>query len=472
MTHRPNLKFTLAVAAAMAGAGLILSGPISVRADVGTAIPAADTTVSLDSTTAPATPAPVPDTHPLLMYSLDKMPDATGSTFGQDLQNMGINIYGYLEAGYTTSFQGTPKPTYAGRVFDTEYGNHLQLDQLDLSVEKAINFSDPAFRKRGWDIGGKMEWLYGYDASLIHSNGLNFYHGWNNNTDQYPLYQFDLEQAYVDFAVPVGKDGGLRLRIGKFDTLLGEETINPTTNYFYSHSFEFGYAIPFTNTGIMAEYIMNSQWSFWAGITRGWNQSLRDNNSAIDFMGEATYTPTSEWTLTANVIAGPEDNNNDTYYRTVLDLIASWNPAHILGGNLTLVNDTDFGYDGAGGTLASEEATEGETSLDGDEGSVQSASWFATAFYASYNINSYLQANARAEYYYDGKSFTTGLDNGTNLDLGEITLGMTITPFPDSNLGKNLRFRPEIREDMADQPVFQNGKHYQTTIGMDVIYTF
>ena len=370
---------------------------------------------------------------------------------------MGINIYGYLEAGYTTSFQGTPKPTYAGRVFDTEYGNHLQLDQLDLSVEKAINFSDPAFRKRGWDIGGKMEWLYGYDASLIHSNGLNFYHGWNNNTNQYPLYQFDLEQAYVDFAVPIGKDGGLRLRIGKFDTLLGEETINPTTNYFYSHSFEFGYAIPFTNTGIMAQYIMNSQWSFWAGVTRGWSQSLRDNNSAIDFMGEVSYTPNSQWTLTANVIAGPEDNNDNSHYRSVLDLIASWNPSNILHGNLTLVDNADFGYDGDGGYLAGESG---------------SAGWFGNAVYASYAVNSYLTANARAEYYYDGDSFTTALAPGHNLSLGEMTLGLTITPFPDSNLGKNLRFRPEIREDMADLPVFQNSKHYQTTIGMDVIYTF
>ncbi|NNM87130.1 MAG: outer membrane beta-barrel protein, partial [Phycisphaerae bacterium] len=440
---------------------------VSVRAAGGTAIPTADTTVSLDSTTAPAapaTPAPTPDTHPLLMYSLDKMPDATGSTVGQDLQNMGINIYGYLEAGYTTSFQGTPSPTYAGRVFDTEYGNHLQLDQLDLSVEKAINFSDPAFRKRGWDIGGKMEWLYGYDASLIHSNGLNFYHDWANNGTQHPLYQFDLEQAYVDFAVPVGKDGGLRLRIGKFDTLLGEETINPTTNYFYSHSFEFGYAIPFTNTGVLAQYILNSQWSFWGGITRGWNQTLRDNNSALDFMGEVDYAPNSQWNFIANFITGPEDTGDNSHYRSVLDLIGSWTPANILGGNLTLVNNTDFGYDGAGGTPS--------FSPNSSIASAQSAGWFATAFYASYNINSYLQANARAEYYYDGDSFTTALAPGHNLSLSELTLGLTIYPFPDSSLGKNLRFRPEIREDMADLPVLQNGKHYQTTIGMDVIYTF
>ena len=57
-------------------------------------------------------------------------------------------------------------------------------------------------------------------------------------------------------------------------------------------------------------------------------------------------------------------------------------------------------------------------------------------------------------------------------NYGELTAGVKVTPFPTSNLGKNFYIRPEIREDLADHGVLTNGKHYQTTIGVDAIYTF
>ncbi|NNM87290.1 MAG: outer membrane beta-barrel protein [Phycisphaerae bacterium] len=470
MTHRRNLKFTMAVAAAMAGAGLILSGPLSVGAAVGTAIPAADTTVSLDSTTAPATPAPAPDTNPLLMYSLDKIPDANGSTLGQDLQTAGINIFGYVEAGYTSDLSGRPAggviPT---RVFDTEYGNHIQLDQVDLTVARAINFSDPAYMKRGWDVGGKVEWLYGYDPGTsdnIHPNGLNFYHSYATQNSgvtsaiQDPMYQFDLEQAYVTLGLHLGGAGDLKIKAGTFVTLLGEETINPTTNYLYSHSYGFGMAIPFTQTGVLVGYFPNSQWTFWNGVTRGWNQALSDNNTGLDYLGEVSYTPNSQWTLTVNLSVGPQDTGTNNPYRTVVEPLITYVPP-ILGNKLTLASDTTVGYDGAG---------------NGSNGG--SSGWFDEAVYQSYNVNSYLTFNAREEYYYDGAGFTMDAFDfnpppaGVSVQYGEVTLGMKITPFPNSSLGKNFYVRPEVRLDMADHGVLTNGKHYQTTVGVDAIYTF
>ncbi len=473
MTHQRTLKFTLAVAAAMAAAGMMLSGPASVRATGGTAISAADTTVSLDSTTAPmapATPAPAPDTNPLLMYSLDKMPDWNGSTIGEDLQTAGLNIYGYVEAGYTSDLSGRPAGgVIPDRVFDTEYGNHLQMDQLDLTVARAINLSDPSYLKRGWAIGGKVEWLYGYDAATadnIHANGLNFYHSWATQGSavtsaiQDPLYQFDLEQAYLTLAVHLGGAGDVKFKAGTFVTLLGEETINPTTNYFYSHSFAFGMGIPFTQTGVLAEYVPNSTWTFYAGITRGWNQALRDNNSSVDFLGAVTYTPNSQWTATVNLSTGPQNNGDNGHYRTVVEPLITYTPP-ILGNNLTLVSDTTIGYDGAGN------ASNG-----------QSAGWLSEALYQSYTVNNYVQLNAREEYYYDGAGFTMDAFDynpppaGTTVQYGEITLGTKITPFPNGSLSKNFYFRPELRFDMADHGVLTNGKHYQTTFGIDAIYTF
>ena len=424
-------------------------------------------TLSLDSAATQA--APPEDTHPLLMYLLDQLPTGS-STVGQNLQDLGVNLYGYIETGYTSDLSGRPAggviPT---RVFDTEYGNHLQMDQLDLTLARGINFSDPNYIQRGWDIGGKVEWLYGYDpatADNIHANGLNFYHSYATQSSavtsaiQTPLYQFDLEQAYLTFALHLGGAGDLKFKVGTFVTLMGEETINPTTNYFYSHSLAFGMGIPFTQTGVLAEYVPNSQWTFYAGITRGWNQALQDNNSAVDFLGAVSYTPNAHWTYTVNASVGPQDTGTNNPYRTVIEPLITWVPP-ALGNNLTLVSDTTIGYDGAG-----------------NASSGGSAGWFSEALYQSYTVNSYVTVSAREEYYYDGAGFTMDAfvfdppPSGVTVQYGELTIGAKITPFPHGNLSKNFFIRPELREDLADHGVLTNGKHYQTTVGIDAIYTF
>ncbi len=487
-----SLRFSMAIAAAMAGAGLFLTSPVSARA--ASSIPATDTTVSLDSApastattngmAAPAAPAAAPENQPLLMYAMGRIPDGNGATVGQDMNNLGIKVGGYLDIGYTTSFQNSPRP-YAGSAFNTEKGNNIQLDQVGLYLEKVINFANPSFRKRGWDIGGKIEMIYGSDADLIHANGLNFYHSWANNTEGNPLDQFDLEQAYVDFGVPIGADSGVLIRAGKFDTPFGLEQIDPVDNLFYSHSLAFGHVLPYTLTGVMAKYIVNQQLSFLAGVDRGNNQSLNDDNSMVSWLVGACYKPNSQWMFKPGILFGPEDSHSNGYYRTVGDMVTSWHPTNILNGQLTLANDTNLGYDGAGGSIA--EASSSSYLTPGSPGlratylgtpgsSIQSACWFDTAFYASYYVNSYLTFNGRAEYMYDGKSFMLGGEPGTTVNYGEFTIGASITPFPDTNVLKSLQIRPEIREDVADHRVFQGGgaagKNQQTFFAVDAVYAF
>src|SRR3712207_8488719 len=49
-------------------------------------------------------------------------------------------------------------------------------------------------------------------------------------------------------------------------TPIGYETINPTQSPFYSRSFLFGYAIPFTHTGVTAAYRFSDTLAVEAGI--------------------------------------------------------------------------------------------------------------------------------------------------------------------------------------------------------------
>lgn len=253
------------------------------------------------------------------------------------------------------------------------------------------------------------------------------------------------------------------------------EQIDPVDNLFYSHSLAFGHALPFTLTGVTATYIVNQQLSFIAGFDRGNNQSLSDNNSMVSWLVGATYKPNSQWMFKPGILFGPEQANDNGKYRTVLDIVSSWHPTNILNGRLTLANDTNLGYDEAGIGMSNPLADDFNGVPDGDEvgEAPAGAGWFDTAFYASYYVNPYLSFNGRAEYLYDGKSVLLGAGSGTTVNYGELSLGATITPFPDANLLKRLTIRPEIRQDLADHKVLQGGlKQQQTFFAIDAVYAF
>jgi len=183
---------------------------------------------------------------------------------GRPLEDANIRLFGHVEGSYTYNFDDPN--LNLGRVFDLP-DNKLLLNQLDFNIERPVDLTSHRF-----DLGGRVELLYGSDARFIHSNGLLSYQDFFSG----PEYQFDIPQAYLDFGIPVGN--GLRIRAGKF---LFFKQIDPNASVFYSHSFSFGAALPYTLTGITAYYPFTRELSLEGGITRGWDQSLSDNNGAI-----------------------------------------------------------------------------------------------------------------------------------------------------------------------------------------------
>ena len=403
--------------------------------------------VTADATTA-AAPAAA-DRAPLMML-LDK------AGAGASLDKLGINIYGFVESGYTYLHRhhSNDAPIQPGP-FNHEVGNHYMLNQLDLRFERTVDNSK-------WDVGGMVELMYGTDAAGIHSNGLEY--GNSGTEDRYhPQYQFDITQAYVDINIPVGN--GLVIRAGKFVALAGYETIDPRPNPFYSHSYLFS-AVPGTQTGILGMYKINEQWSATFGISRGWDQATEDNNGAIDVLGQIAYTPNKQWSVYLNFITGPENTGDTSHYRTLINPIINWQ----VTDKLKLGLEGLYVYDGG---INVEES--GSTHAYGDR-------WGA-AFYASYVLCDVATLNLRAEklHNYDDSVVDFSDRLGTDpavptVNLYEITLGVTLTPFPKDPIGKNLSFRPEIRYDFTDgDKVYSAGGTTfkdQLTFAADVIFKF
>lgn len=419
-------------------------------------------TLTLEPTVALLDDAPAPRAP--LMAGLDRLGAA------KSLDDLKLNIYGWVEGGYTyghrhqnrESSVSSNAPKIVGGGFNHEAGDTFMFNQLIIRFERQVDTTKV-------DVGGMIEIMYGQDAAGIHATGL----GYNGDDasqapheeesgkagDRYhPNYQFDIVQAYVDVAVGFT---GLKFRAGKMVTMTGYEYLNPNNNPFYSKSF-ISQVEPVTHTGIMAMYDINDQWHVTAGISRGWDIALEDNNGgAIDFIGQLGWTPNKQLSAYLNVTVGPENAGDTAHYRTFIDPVVTYQVTDKFAVGMEAI----YYYDG-GGDNSSSGAFQ---TLNFGNGTYGDA-WGA-AGYASYVINDYATANARLEklhYYLANNSITDG-----GLNVYEVTLGVTIKPFPKDQWGSGLKIRPEVRYDYSDNSfgIF-NGYKDQLTFGADIIYSF
>lgn len=350
---------------------------------------------------------------------------------GRPLENAGIQLFGHLEGSYTYNFEPPAGDLNAGRVFDLR-DNRPTVNQLDFNIERQVDLT-----KHQWDVGGRVELLYGSDSDFLHSNGLLDYQDYFSGTE----YQFDLPQAYIDIGIPLGE--GVRVRLGKF---LFFKQIDPNQSVFYSHSFSFGAALPFTLTGVTGYYPVNDSLSVEAGISRGWDQSIKDNNGAIDGLFRVREQIGRQLSLSLAGIVGPELDNDNSHYRETLDFTAGWTP----NDQWTFLLDAVIG-------------TQAQPSAVGD------ANWYGVSVYAIHPFNEFVSAGARLEWYRDEEGFTTAVPQ----TLYEATIGLTITPLADTSCGTNLKIRPELRGDYSTARFFDGlTRHAQFTAAVDAIVDF
>ena len=385
------------------------------------------------------------DENTPLMSALDKI------RLADPLKKAGINIYGYAEGGWFYDATAPQKggPTFIGY---NNFKSQVTLDKVSLNIERTVDAA-----KKQFNIGFHAEGIYGADAAFIHSNGL-----WDTQTGH---DQWDIIQAYADVAFPYIP---VKLRVGKWIELAGFEQFSANIygafgdpmRALYSYSYQFLYAEPGTQTGALATYVLNPQWTVDAGFTFGWNQSMRDANHAIDFLGRATWTPSDKTTVIFVMTEGPEfpfsfghniPTGDSGDYWTALDLVVTQK----IDDKLSLGLGTDY------------VVTPRIPGLS--DGAKQ---WGGVTGYASYAVDPYFTLNTRLEWYKDAADgFSTSTPVGAN--YYELTAGVAIKPFPKDNTLSHLIFRPELRYDHADRSVFgTNGVRDELTFSMDGLVTF
>ena len=168
-----------------------------------------------------------------------------------------------------------------GQLF-TDHANQVQLNQLLLTANKPL---DPKNSDYQW--GFKVQFMYGSDARYTQ------FLGELNRVIPDQRYQFDVVEANVLAHLPWLTEGGIDLKLGQYPTPLGYETIDPSTNPFYSHSYIFQFGLPFKHTGALATTHVNDMLDIYTGFDTGTNTTfgpLGDNNGAVGGIGGFNLT--------------------------------------------------------------------------------------------------------------------------------------------------------------------------------------
>ncbi len=396
----------------------------------------------------------------------------------------GIHLSAQLDAGIIANPFRPATGLNWGQLF-TDHANQVQLNQLLLTANKPL---DPKNSDYQW--GFKVQFMYGSDARYTQ------FLGELNRVDPEQRYQLDVVEANVLAHLPWLTEGGIDLKAGQYVTPLGYETIDPSTNPFYSHSYIFQFGLPFKHTGALATTHVNDVLDIYSGIDTGTNTTfgpLGDNNGAIGGIGGFNLTfLDGKLTILALTHFGPDDAtralspigfNANGFWRFYNDVLVTWKASD----TWTFVTEANWARDGFGIVTAS--------------GTVNKpVNGFGAAQYVSYALTETVSLNARAEIWRDDNNFfvaafpannsfvkfqqgfatTVNGAPGGNTTYGGLTLGVTWKPEVPAPI-TGLMVRPEIRWDHAftnnkpfnnNPPLNTKGTNNSFTFGSDIVLTF
>jgi Putative beta-barrel porin-2, OmpL-like. bbp2 len=336
----------------------------------------------------------------------------------------GWTVGGWSNVGYHSANTNGNFNNYDGRA---------QLQQQWFYAEKIADGSC------GLGLGGRIDYLYGTDAPDTQAFGIANGH-WDNSWDHGAAYGHAIPQAYVEAAYD-----NLSVKVGKFFTIIGNEVVAATGNFFYSRQFTFYNAEPFTHTGALTTYKVDDDTQLYNGWVTGWDSGFERNGSAYLGGFKRTLSDTSSLLYATALGRFGKTAGEDGYLHSVIY-------TNNLSDNLTYISQSDLLY-----TTNNNNRPERNT--------------FGNINYLIYKVNDCVSLGQRFEWFnYGGESqFFHGHRND---DLYNYTVGINY------KASANLMLRPEMRyvwdrSSRDDQfGWLENGKRAQAIFGTDMIFTF
>lgn len=284
-----------------------------------------------------------------------------------------------------------------------------QLRNFDVKANQfSLNMAKVVLEHEADPLGFRVDLGFGRAFDIIHG------------AEAGPDVFRHIEQAFVSYKPAKAK--GLELDFGKYVTAAGAEVIETHSNWNYSRSLLFAYAIPYYHFGVRATMPLGSHFSAGVHLANGWN-NVEDNNSGktVGLMGTIT---TSKFTWTHTYHVGPEKPETNQGYRHLYDTTLLVTPAE----RLSFYINFDYGVD------------------KGLPGGANSR-WVGVAGAARLALNRWFAVTPRLEWFNDADGFTTG----TAQKLKEFTLT------GEFKMAQGVLTRLEYRRDWSDRPFFDRG---------------
>jgi len=347
---------------------------------------------------------------------------------------------GWLQQGVTINTL-SPRNRSNFPVGFNEGSNEYLLNQLYLLLER------PVAEGRTWDVGGRVDFMYGTDWTYVGARGLELHDDGSPrwSSDQYGPA---MPQLYAKVHTPWL--GGMDFKLGRFYTLLGYETVPAVDNFFYSHSYHLLYGEPFTHTGLLGSWPVG-RLTLHAGMTRGWD-AWEDNNNDLAFLGGAEWLSADErWKVVFAIHSGPEQDEppRSLGTRTIYSLVVSCQ----VTDRLLYVIQHDQGVD--------ENARLAGT---------RDANWYGINQYLIYQINPQWQSGLRLEWFRDEDGFR--VNPGVAASYYELSFGVKYEPY------QRVICRSELRWDWANgdlpgyRPFGDGTEMHQVLVDFDLILRF
>ena len=290
----------------------------------------------------------------------------------------GTELMGFVDTYYAYNFNkpNSPCQTVGGVAmvnclhnFDFTH-NSFSLNLAELALEKKPTMDSRGGYRVDLDYGPTTAWVHGFEPGGV------------------GVFQ-NVQQAYLSYLAPAGK-GTLQLDFGKFVTWNGNEVIETKDNWNYTRSLLFTLAIPYYHTGVRAAYSPNDKVTLTGFLVNGWNNSV-DNNTGKTVGVSVTGKPTGAFTIIANYTGGPETTSDNTGWRQLFDVTASY--------------------------TANKQAS---VAVNYDAGKDQNSNqaWQGVAVYLKYQGNDWFAVVPRYEFLKDKDGFMTGMSQ----NMQEFTL--------------------------------------------------
>jgi len=340
-----------------------------------------------------------------------------------------------MNMGYTTSSSGSGALAVAPR--ENHFGQEFVVNQLAVVLERELDPDRLSF-------GFKAIYWTGADPALIQPLG-----GIDSPPGN-PRFGQDFRELAVTAHLPILTDGGVDLKLGRQNSVIGFESAMAPYRPFYSNAYQWFYSEDGAFTGLVGTWHVYSQLDLVSGITMGGNTFFTYRENGPAYLGQLNYWLTDEkkTLFSSAVYAGPGSilaftPNLEGDFETMVEVRVQhqWNDyfTQIVQNNMGWAN----GLPGGG-----------------------TGEWYGVYTIGIMNMLPKLDLNLRAEWFNDVQGTRTGVASSYE----EVTIGLNFMPPPC------LNFRPEIRGDFSSDPAFGTASTglttRQLTVGLEALMKF